>query len=211
MAGSGMVKRHLTYREPGWRRKCAINGFAAVLSAIVVAIFAITKFTEGAWLVVVLFPSSCSWPSGCTSSTPRRPRCSRRRPSAAAAPRCGATWSSCSSTASTWPPPGRSATPDAHPRRPGAVHFELDPAVTAAPKSDAVSASPASRSTSSSAPADGWRGPRSARGRRRRHGRHRVHGPSPKAPLQHRLGAPAPRPDRGPDLGSREPGPPTSA
>jgi amino acid transporter len=56
MAGSGMVKHHLTYREPGWQRKIFINGFAAVLSAIVVAIFAITKFTEGAWLVVVLFP-----------------------------------------------------------------------------------------------------------------------------------------------------------
>jgi amino acid transporter len=56
MAGSGMVKHHLTYREPGWRRRMAINGFAAVLSAIVVLIFAITKFTQGAWLVVVLFP-----------------------------------------------------------------------------------------------------------------------------------------------------------
>jgi amino acid transporter len=56
MAGSGMVKHHLTHREAGWRRKIGINGFAAVLSAVVVAIFAITKFTQGAWLVVVLFP-----------------------------------------------------------------------------------------------------------------------------------------------------------
>jgi amino acid transporter len=56
MAGSGMVKHHLTNRERGWRRKIGINGFAAVLSAIVVVIFAITKFSQGAWLVVVLFP-----------------------------------------------------------------------------------------------------------------------------------------------------------
>jgi amino acid transporter len=56
MAGSGMVKHHLTHRDPGWKRKIVINGFAAVLSLVVVAIFAITKFTEGAWLVVVLFP-----------------------------------------------------------------------------------------------------------------------------------------------------------
>jgi amino acid transporter len=56
MAGSGMVKHHLTNREGGWRRKIGINGFAAILSALVVLIFAITKFTEGAWLVVVLFP-----------------------------------------------------------------------------------------------------------------------------------------------------------
>ena len=33
-----------------------INGFAAVLSAIIVLIFAVFKFTEGAWLVVVLGP-----------------------------------------------------------------------------------------------------------------------------------------------------------
>jgi amino acid transporter len=56
MAGSGMVKHHLTHRQPGWRRKIGINGFAAVLSGVVVVIFAITKFTQGAWLVVVLFP-----------------------------------------------------------------------------------------------------------------------------------------------------------
>ncbi len=56
MAGAGMVKHHLTCREPGWKVKIWINGFASVLSAAVVVIFAVTKFTEGAWLVVVLFP-----------------------------------------------------------------------------------------------------------------------------------------------------------
>ena len=56
MAGSGMVRHHLRTREPHWRRKVVINGSAAVLSFSVVLIFAITKFTEGAWIVVVLFP-----------------------------------------------------------------------------------------------------------------------------------------------------------
>jgi amino acid transporter len=56
MAGAGMVKHHLTHREKGWQHRIVINGFASVLSFSVVAIFAITKFTEGAWLVVVLFP-----------------------------------------------------------------------------------------------------------------------------------------------------------
>ena len=56
MAGAGMVKHHLTYREPHWRRKLVINGSAAVASFAVVLIFAITKFTEGAWVVVILFP-----------------------------------------------------------------------------------------------------------------------------------------------------------
>ena len=56
VAGSGMVKYHLTTREPGYRHKMIINGSAAVVSALVVIIFAVTKFTEGAWAVVVLFP-----------------------------------------------------------------------------------------------------------------------------------------------------------
>ncbi len=56
MAGYGMSKHHLTEREPGWRHKLVINFSAAVLSTIVVGIFAVAKFTEGAWLVVVVFP-----------------------------------------------------------------------------------------------------------------------------------------------------------
>ena len=56
MAGYGMTKHHLTQREPGWRRKLVINLSAAILSTIVVGIFAVAKFTEGAWLVVVVFP-----------------------------------------------------------------------------------------------------------------------------------------------------------
>jgi amino acid transporter len=56
MAGYGMSKYHLTHREPGWQYKLMINFSAAVLSTIVVGIFAVAKFTEGAWLVVVVFP-----------------------------------------------------------------------------------------------------------------------------------------------------------
>jgi amino acid transporter len=56
MAGFGMARYHHKRRERGWRHKLAINASAGVLTAIVVAIFAVVKFTEGAWLVVVLFP-----------------------------------------------------------------------------------------------------------------------------------------------------------
>jgi amino acid transporter len=56
MAGAGMVKYHLTHREPHWRRSTVINGAAAVLSAIVLVIFAVAKFKEGAWVVVILLP-----------------------------------------------------------------------------------------------------------------------------------------------------------
>jgi len=56
MAGAGMVKHHFTHHEQGWRHKIFINGFAAVLSFLIVGILAVVKFSQGAWLVVILFP-----------------------------------------------------------------------------------------------------------------------------------------------------------
>jgi amino acid transporter len=56
MAGYGMTKHWLIHRGPGWRRKLAINLSAGILSTIVVGIFAVAKFTEGAWLVVIVMP-----------------------------------------------------------------------------------------------------------------------------------------------------------
>ncbi len=56
MAGFGMARYHHRNKERGWRGKLAINAAAGGLSAVVVAIFAVVKFTEGAWIVVVVFP-----------------------------------------------------------------------------------------------------------------------------------------------------------
>jgi len=56
MAGFGMAKYHLNHRTSGWRRRLVINLSAGILSLSVVLIFAVAKFTEGAWLVVVIFP-----------------------------------------------------------------------------------------------------------------------------------------------------------
>jgi amino acid transporter len=56
MAGAGMVRYHLREREQGWRKRIVVNGSAAVLSFVVDVVFAVTKFTEGAWVVVVLLP-----------------------------------------------------------------------------------------------------------------------------------------------------------
>ncbi len=56
MAGAGMVKHHLTHREQGWRVRLAVNLSAAMLSFIVDIVIMVTKFTEGAWVVVVLLP-----------------------------------------------------------------------------------------------------------------------------------------------------------
>ncbi|MFT3890962.1 MAG: APC family permease [Anaerolineales bacterium] len=42
--------------DRGWMWKLFINGLGAVTTAIVTLIFAITKFTDGAWIIVLLLP-----------------------------------------------------------------------------------------------------------------------------------------------------------
>jgi amino acid transporter len=56
MAGFGMARYHIRQKEPAWRRRLVINFVGGVYTALVVLIFAIVKFTEGAWLVLVVFP-----------------------------------------------------------------------------------------------------------------------------------------------------------
>jgi amino acid transporter len=56
MAGTGMVKHHLTHKVGHWRRGVVVNGFSAFLALVVVLIFAVAKFKEGAWVVVVVGP-----------------------------------------------------------------------------------------------------------------------------------------------------------
>ena len=43
-------------REGGWRLKLAVNGIGAVCTFVVMLIFAITKFREGAWIILALVP-----------------------------------------------------------------------------------------------------------------------------------------------------------
>ncbi|MBS1836968.1 MAG: amino acid permease [Actinobacteria bacterium] len=56
LSQAGMAKHHVTRREPGWRKGLFINGVGAVLSGVVATIILITKFTHGAWVIVVLVP-----------------------------------------------------------------------------------------------------------------------------------------------------------
>ena len=56
MAGAGMVKHHITNKDSHWKSHVAVNGVAAVVCAIVVVVFAVAEFTQGAWVVVVVMP-----------------------------------------------------------------------------------------------------------------------------------------------------------
>jgi len=56
MAGAGMVARHLRERTGKWRWGVAVNATSATVTALVVLIFVVAKFTEGAWIIVVVGP-----------------------------------------------------------------------------------------------------------------------------------------------------------
>ena len=56
-AGQEVVERGSTLRyEKGWQSKMVINGFGAVCTAVVMIVFAVTKFIEGAWIILILIP-----------------------------------------------------------------------------------------------------------------------------------------------------------
>src|SRR5271165_1353485 len=55
LSQTGMIMHWRRHRDqPHWRRSLALNATGAVLSAIVFVIEAVTKFTAGAWLAIVL-------------------------------------------------------------------------------------------------------------------------------------------------------------
>lgn len=56
MAGAGMTVHHWRNREQHWRKGVGVNALAAVVCAVVVVVFAVAEFTQGAWAVVVIMP-----------------------------------------------------------------------------------------------------------------------------------------------------------
>ncbi len=56
LSQAGMVRHWHAQRQPGWMRRAAINGLGAVLTFVVIIIELISKFTEGAWVVVLIIP-----------------------------------------------------------------------------------------------------------------------------------------------------------
>jgi amino acid transporter len=56
LSQSGMVRRWWRERHSGWWAHAAVNGLGAAATAVVTVIIGMTKFTHGAWIVVVLIP-----------------------------------------------------------------------------------------------------------------------------------------------------------
>jgi hypothetical protein len=56
LSQAGMVRHHRKEQEPGWRRNIGVNGVGSAATALVLIIVATTKFSEGAWVPLVIIP-----------------------------------------------------------------------------------------------------------------------------------------------------------
>ncbi len=56
LSQTGMFIRLVRTKEKNWLPKAFINGLGALVTATAVIVIAITKFNEGAWIVVILIP-----------------------------------------------------------------------------------------------------------------------------------------------------------
>jgi amino acid transporter len=56
LSQTGMVRHHLRLREAGWKRGTVINAIGASGTFVVLIIVAVTKFTGGAWVPLVVIP-----------------------------------------------------------------------------------------------------------------------------------------------------------
>ena len=54
---AGMVLHGLKERHPGWKTQVPVSAVGAVVTFTVVGVFIVTKFSEGAWIVLVLIPA----------------------------------------------------------------------------------------------------------------------------------------------------------
>ena len=56
LSQAGMVKHWIGEKSDGWKSKLAVNGLGMVATAIVTVVFAVVKFHDGAWMILILIP-----------------------------------------------------------------------------------------------------------------------------------------------------------
>lgn len=56
LSQAGMVRRHWRLREQGWHYGILVNGVGGTVTAVVLAVITVVKFTSGAWMVCVAIP-----------------------------------------------------------------------------------------------------------------------------------------------------------
>jgi amino acid transporter len=56
LSQGGMVRHWWSERSAGWRHRMLINGLGATATGVVTIVIAVTKFSHGAWIVVLVVP-----------------------------------------------------------------------------------------------------------------------------------------------------------
>jgi amino acid transporter len=57
LSQAGMVQHWLKDKSKGWGSKLLVNGVGATATAVVTIVFAIVKFRDGAWMILILIPA----------------------------------------------------------------------------------------------------------------------------------------------------------
>ena len=57
LSQAALARRWWRRREPGWRWRFAVNATGATVTTVVAVVAAVTRFTQGAWVVLVLVPA----------------------------------------------------------------------------------------------------------------------------------------------------------
>ncbi|MBN2422986.1 amino acid permease [Candidatus Woesearchaeota archaeon] len=56
LSQAGMTKRHFALKSRNWRLSALVNILGTIMSFTVLIIIAVSKFTEGAWIIIILIP-----------------------------------------------------------------------------------------------------------------------------------------------------------
>jgi amino acid transporter len=61
LSQAGMVVHHLKLKEKGWRLSLVLNFIGMLTTAVVLTVIILSKFTQGAWMVILLIPANVLW------------------------------------------------------------------------------------------------------------------------------------------------------
>ena len=67
LSQAGLVVHWWRDRPPRWHYRGLVNGFGAVVTALATLVFLVSKFAQGAWVVVLLRASRRSYSFSCGS------------------------------------------------------------------------------------------------------------------------------------------------
>jgi amino acid transporter len=56
LSQAGMAKHHVGMKDKGWRLGLLINGVGAIVTGVVTIVIGVTKFSHGAWFIMILVP-----------------------------------------------------------------------------------------------------------------------------------------------------------